>query len=240
MSYPCLMCGRFSLKAADVQKIAKRFDAKPTVSLSAEVKPRYNIAPSQQVLVVKAVGSERELVQMKWGLIPHWAKDPAIGNRLINARAETLAEKPAYRDAFKTRRCLVPCDAFYEWKAIGAGKQPFAFALPGDELFALAGLWEEWVNPEGDERVESVVLITTTPNRVVSAVHDRMPVILRPDEESDWLTAPPHAAAKLLKPYEGEMKRHEVSQRLNTAAFDDASLLLPPLNDLPLFNPGGA
>ena len=229
------MCGRFSLKASEVKKIAERFAAKPGQGFSCELKPRYNIAPTQQVLVVKSDGTNRELVQMKWGLIPHWAKAPAIGNRLINARAETLYDKPAYRDPFNLRRCLVPCDTFYEWKALASGRQPVAFSLADDALFALAALWDAWINPETRERVESVVLITTAPNELVSTVHNRMPVILQPNDEELWLTGAPSAAANLLKPYPGEMKAKEVSQRLNSAAYDGPDLLLPPTSDLPLF-----
>jgi putative SOS response-associated peptidase YedK len=221
------MCGRFSLKAADLQRLAKRFDAKPRVGASLVVAPRYNIAPSQQILAVKADGAQRELCLMKWGLIPSWAKDPAIGFKMTNARAETVREKPSYRGPFRSRRCLVPCDAFYEWKTLPDGKQPFAFSLADDSVFALAALWDSWTDPSSKETIESVSLITTTPNDVVSAVHDRMPVILHEADEATWLHGAPDDAARLMKPYDGPMKTWQVSRRLNVARTDDASLLHP-------------
>lgn len=226
------MCGRFSLKTADVQKLAKRFKAAPSPRLPAHLEPRYNIAPVQHVLVVRTADAARELVQMKWGLIPHWVKDASIMSRLINARSETVAERPAYRVPFQSKRCLVPCDAFYEWKGGPGGKHPFAFTLPDDHVFALAGLWDSWLNPETNETLETVVLLTTTANRIVAPIHDRMPVLLREADEEDWLHAPPASAKKLLKPYDGEMKCTPVSRRLNSAKIDNADVLIPFTPDL--------
>lgn len=162
--------------ASTVEELARAFEAATSLDMAA----RYNVAPGQGVPVVRlANGGERRMELLRWGLVPFWAKDPGIGYKMINARAETVAQKPAYREAFKRRRCLIPADGFYEWEKLpGRGKQPHYFRLHSGEPFAFAGLWERWEGEEG--LMESCALITTTPNAAVGAVHDRMPTILPP------------------------------------------------------------
>ncbi len=215
------MCGRFTqAQIAELDReIFKLLGVPP-------LEPRYNIAPTEEAAVVRAAGaagaageaSNRRLDLLRWGLIPSGASDPAIGNRLINARAETVAQKPSFRSAFKYRRCLVPADGFYEWQKTQHGKQPYSVRMAAAEVFALAGLWERWEGAAGGA-VESFTIITTTPNELVERLHDRMPVILRPDEFDRWLD--PHyrdtsALHRLLRPYPAnEMTAHPVSRYVN-------------------------
>jgi putative SOS response-associated peptidase YedK len=188
--------------------------------------PRYNIAPTQQVPTIRQSTKEprRILSTMKWGLIPAWAKDASTGASLINARAETAAEKPAFRDALQQRRCLIPSDGFFEWKKLGKGTQPYCFALRDDGVFAFAGLWERW----HDSRVvtESCSIVTTVANAVTADIHDRMPVILSPDDYDLWLDPGLHdvmALAELMKPYDSRlMKKFPVSARVSDVRNDDA------------------
>jgi putative SOS response-associated peptidase YedK len=175
------MCGRFTL-ATNLGAIAKRFGVARFLDGGA---PRYNIAPTQPVIVVNDDGTRR-LTQMQWGLIPSWAKDPAIGNRMINARAETVATKPAFRVALRKRRCLIPADGFYEWQPVGRRKQPVYITLKTREPFSFAGLWETWTAPDGQE-VKSCTIITTDANALLKPIHDRMPVILTREAEGVWL-----------------------------------------------------
>lgn len=210
------MCGRYS-QSKDPAKLASRFGAD---SGGAAIRPHANIAPGQEapVVIVEEApgrGGRRVLRLLRWGLIPSWAKDPAIGHRLFNARGETLAQKPSFRTPFFRRRCLVPADAFYEWRKnpLGRGKTPYRIALKSGEPFAMAGLWDRWVGPEG-RAVSTFAIITTEANEALRPVHDRMPVILDPPEEETWLN--PDSEFKglmdLLNPYPGElMKAHEVS-----------------------------
>ena len=169
---------------------------------------------------------QRELVALRWGLIPGWAKDPAIGNRMINARAETVAEKPAYRAAFRRRRCLVPADGFYEWQRIGRRKQPYFIHMRDDGPFALAGLWESWEGPD-NSLIESFTVVTTEPNRVVEPIHNRMPVILDQSDYDLWLdsaTEDAQVLAPLLVPYPAEsMESYPVSSQVNNPAHEDPS-----------------
>jgi putative SOS response-associated peptidase YedK len=176
------MCGRFTLKTRP-EVLAEHFELTEVPG----VEPRYNIAPTQAVAVVKMTPETggRQLSMLRWGLIPSWADDPSIGNRMINARAETVAEKPAYRSAFRLRRCLVPADGFYEWAKANGAKQPHYFQLKDGGPFAFAGLWERWA--KGKEPIESCTLLTTEANEVVSPVHQRVPVILEPKEYGRWL-----------------------------------------------------
>ena len=178
------MCGRFTLKTSRA-KNAELIGSSKSLPL---FEPRYNIAPSQPVLAVRIEPErgEREGTMLKWGLIPSWAKEPSIGNNLINARADTIAEKPAFRSAFKKRRCIVLADGFYEWGQTGpGGKTPYYFQMKDGSPFALAGLWDRW--EKGEEPVESCTLITTEANGVVGPVHDRMPVILDSESFARWL-----------------------------------------------------
>lgn len=188
------MCGRYTVSSpGDVIAEVFSLDAPPELAV------RWNVAPTQQVPIVRvsASGGRRELAMVRWGLIPSWAKDPEIGNRMINARAETLAEKPAYRGPLKRQRCLVVADGFYEWKPEGKRKQPWYFRRPDGRPFGIAGLWSRWADPSvGD--VESCTLVTTTPNALAATVHDRMPAILAAEQFELWLDPTVTDAARLL------------------------------------------
>ena len=216
------MCGRFSI-FADPERLAERFDA----GLPPEgLRPRYNAAPTQSLPVL--LNEEDRVIQLlRWGLVPFWAKDPSIGSQMINARAETLAEKPAFRNALKKRRCLVLADGFYEWQKTLTGKAPMRITLASGEPFAFAGLWENWDLPEGD-KLRTFTIITTSPNELVAPIHNRMPVILRPEHEPLWLDndAEPSAWLDVLRPYPSElMKAYPVSKRVNFVGNDDAEVV---------------
>ncbi|MBP7694008.1 MAG: SOS response-associated peptidase [Anaerolineales bacterium] len=218
------MCGRFTL-TVDPSQLAAAFDlAAPP---PPELVPRYNIAPTQPVAVI-ANTEPRRIELFRWGLIPMWAKDAKIGHSLINARAETVAEKPAFRAAFKQRRCLVLADGFYEWRREAAGKTPMYIQLKDGRPFALAGLWETWQTPAG-ETWRTCTVITTTPNRLMTPIHDRMPVILPPAAYAAWLTPgslPAVEALALLQPYDPEaMTARPVSTRVNNPRVDAPDLL---------------
>lgn len=223
------MCGRYSLSQSG-ETIASAFDLAdiPTVS------PHYNIAPTQPVPVIRAVeGAEREFTYLNWGLIPSWSKDPGIGARLINARAETVAEKPSFRAAFKRRRCLLVADGFYEWHRSPDGKQPYYFHLDDHQPFGLAGLWECWENGAGDV-IESCTILTTEANEVLCPVHDRMPVILDRQDYDLWLDPEMQQADRvqiLLRPYSPEaMHSYPVSSRVNNPRNDTAECVQPVEN----------
>jgi putative SOS response-associated peptidase YedK len=213
------VCGRYTLKAPR-EAIAEAFD----LANVPQLLPRFNIAPPQPVPVVRLdpTSGERSLAFLQWGLIPSWADDPAIGNRLINARADTVAEKPAFRSAFKKRRCLVPADGFYEWKREN-GKTPYYFRLKDESPFAFAGLWERW--EKGDEPLESCTLITCAANGVVGAVHNRMPVILKPDDYTRWLDSEQPRAevlVRLLAPLPDDwLAAHPVGKLVNNPSHED-------------------
>lgn len=194
--------------------------------------PRFNIAPAQSVPVIRQHPKEplRQLSLMKWGLIPHWAKDPSIAAGTINAKSETAATKPAFRDPFRLRRCLIPADGFYEWRRKGGSKQPYCFEVSGGELFAFAGLWDGWKDSNG-RWVKTCSILTTTPNAVITTIHDRMPVILYPDYYDVWLDPEVRdvaAVTKLLKPYDvTPMRCYAVSTRINSVANDDEECSRP-------------
>jgi putative SOS response-associated peptidase YedK len=215
------MCGRYRLSKRK-QLVEEYFDTTPW---EQHWNPRFNIAPTQPVPVIRQHPKEplRQLSLMKWGLIPHWAKGPSIAACTINAKSETAATKPAFRDPLKYRRCLIPADAFYEWKRTGTSKQPFCFEMNDGELFAFAGLWDGWKDTSG-KWVKTCSLLTTTPNAVTSAIHDRMPVILDPDCYDLWLDPGVRdvaAVEKLLKPYDATLMRcYPVSTRINRVAND--------------------
>lgn len=218
------MCGRYRLSRRK-QIIAQHFDA---ISDAEDWTPRYNVAPTQPVPVIRQHPTEptRHLSQMRWGLIPSWSKDASGAARMINARSETAHTLPAFRDAMKYRRCLVPADAFYEWKRSGTVKQPYCFEVRGGELFAFAGLWEGWKDPSS-AWIKSCTILTTTPNAVTGAIHDRMPVILEPSDYDLWLdpgmkdTA---AISDLLTPFDASaMRCYPISSRINQVAKDDES-----------------
>lgn len=174
------MCGRYSLSTPSA--IKAHFD----VPFPDDLSPRYNIAPSQLATVIRVRDGVRELALMRWGLVPFWTKDRAIGNRMINARAETITTKPAYRRALASQRCLVPADGFYEWEQDGKRKIPFWFHREGRGLFAFAGLWDRWRDPKGEE-LETFAIVTTEANNFMKSFHDRMPHILAPADYDQWL-----------------------------------------------------
>ncbi len=223
------MCGRFTLRAP-ASLIAEQFSLFDLPSLP----PRYNIAPTQTVAVVRQVGepggAARELVNLRWGLIPHWAKDPAIGNKMINARSESVAEKPAYRTALRRRRCLVAADGFYEWQPGGRRKQPYFIHMKDDKPFGFAGLWETWEGPE-NSYIESCTIITTDANALMAPIHDRMPVIVEPTDYDLWLDTSiqdPTRFLPLLRPYQaGLLVAEPVGTRVNSPANDDAACTAP-------------
>jgi len=222
------MCGRYKLSRRK-QVVEEYFDA---ASSEEDWSPRYNVAPTQPIPVIRQHPKEpiRELSLMRWGLIPSWAKDASGAARMINARSETASTKPAFRDALKSRRCLIPADGFYEWLRTGKSKQPYCFEVNDGELFAFAGLWERWKNPSG-EWIKTCSILTTTPNAVTAPVHDRMPVILDTDGYDLWLDPGMtnlDAASDLLKPFDARLMRSfPVSTRINSVVNDDAECSRP-------------
>lgn len=218
------MCGRFTLVSPFVA-VAERF----RLAEPAGLRPRYNIAPGQEILCVLGDGKNR-LESLRWGLIPSWAKDPAIGNRLINARAETLAEKPSFRQAFARRRCLVVADGFYEWRSAGKRKVPVYIFLKSRTPFGFAGLYETWKAPDGTV-IRTCTIITTEANDLLRPIHDRMPVILPERVEGDWLDPAETRLERLqslLRPFPpDEMDAYEVTPVVNNAAHDTPDCILP-------------
>ncbi len=197
------MCGRYAIAEADMAVLRERFVVQEPFGTFS---PAHNVKPTQAAPVVVTQNGARHLATMRWGLIPPWAKDPAIASKTFNARAETVADKPSFRHAFRRRRCLIPATGFYEWQKEGRRKVPFEFVVGDGELFAFAGLYETWQSPTG-EAVKTYTLITTTPNELVAAVHNRMPVILPRDVEAVWLDSHIEDATllqSLLVPYPAE------------------------------------
>jgi putative SOS response-associated peptidase YedK len=223
------VCNRYRLTHSK-QYLSERFQALD--ESGPEDHPRYNIAPTQQVLVVRKEKGEkvRHLTTMRWGLIPSWAKDMSIGNKTLNARSETVTTTPAFRESIVKKRCLIPADGFYEWRKMGSVKQPYCFEVGDGEVFALAGLWDEWTSPDG-EVIESCTILTTGPNSLVEELHDRMPVIVPQEKYDLWLDPDVTDFAgirDLLRPYEATlMRRHPVSTKLNNAKHDDAESAAP-------------
>ena len=234
------MCGRFTLKTA-VGELAERFG----LPERPDLEPRYNIAPTQPVATVLVLTGEREFRLMRWGLVPPWAKDLSVGSRMINARAETVAEKPAFRSALRARRCLIMADGFYEWQRTGTVKQPYYVAMADGRPFAFAGLWERWQGspkagesalgtpspPGGGEAVESCTIITTDANQLVAAFHERMPVILDAEAFELWLdpaVTDPARVLPLLRPYPaGKMLAWPVSTAVNRPGHESGELIKP-------------
>jgi putative SOS response-associated peptidase YedK len=224
------MCGRFTLTQS-AKQLAKHFQLEE----EPQFVPGYNIAPSQPVPVIRAGKAvQRQFDYLYWGLIPSWSKDPTIGARLINARSETVTEKPSFRAAFKRRRCLIAADGFYEWqqgaKKTGTKKQPFYFQLQDHQPFGFAGLWEIWHSPEGDE-VESCTILTAPANEQMQPIHNRMPVILSPDDYDLWLdpnVQSPDRILPLLRPYPDEQMQHyPVSTLVNSPSNDSPDCIVP-------------
>lgn len=222
------MCGRYRLSRRK-QIIDEHFDS---ISGDEDWTPRYNIAPTQAVPIIRQHPKKprRELSLVRWGLIPSWAKDPSGAAQMINARAETAATQPAFREVFLSRRCLVSADGFYEWARTGKAKQPYCFEVNNGELFAFAGLWDRWRDSSG-QWVRSCSILTTTPNAVTSAVHDRMPVILDEVDYDLWLDPGMKnvdTLSEMLKPYDARMMGcYPVSTRLNQVRNDDAECAMP-------------
>ena len=225
------MCGRYRL-STHPHALYEQFALEMVNPDEREVPPRYNIAPTQPVLAVRArPDGKRELVLLHWGLIPGWAKEPSIGNRMINARAETVAEKPSFRTALRRRRCLIPADGFYEWRASARGpKQPFDIARGDGAPFAFAGLWEHWQGPNGEE-IESCAVVTTAANRLMSPIHSRMPVVLAPEDYAAWLASTGEKAddvLPLLAPREwAGMRARPVGTFVNNARHEGPQCLAP-------------
>ena len=217
------MCGRYALKAPS-SELASRFKLDEVVDVAS----RYNIAPGTDIPTIRrSPEGKRVMHLLRWGLVPHWAKDPSIGAKLSNARGETVADKPSFRDAFQRRRCLVPADGFYEWKTEDKQKQPYYFSLKSGEPFALGGVWESWRAPDGNI-LRTCCLITTGPNEIMQPVHDRMPVIVSPNDYEAWLTGEVDDALGLVRPYRtDEMQAWAVSRRVSRSGEEGADLVWP-------------
>jgi len=219
------MCGRFSMFTY-IKALKNRFKIDDILT---SIEPRYNIAPAQKIATVVQYES-RQLVEMKWGLVPSWAKDSKIGNRLINARAETVATKPAFQSAFKKRRCLILADSFFEWQKSGDVKTPMLIRLKSEETFAMAGLYEYWKMKSG-KTLESCAIVTTAANEFMKPIHDRMPVILRPENEDSWLDSElqeVQEVTRLLEPVDFDlMESYEVSTYVNSPRNQDSNVIRP-------------
>ena len=215
------MCGRFAFYSPSEATTAL-FGARGGY---AEIEKRYNIAPTQQVAAIREDQlGKRELTMLRWGLVPSWAKDPAIGNRMINARAETVAEKPSFRSAYRHRRCAILADGFYEWRKEGDGKTPWFITTADDSPFAFAGLWESWNDKETGESLQTTTIITADANDFMSSLHHRMPVILQPDTADRWFSGDNellHEIAEITP----ELKAWPVDRRVNNARNEGAELI---------------
>jgi len=219
------MCGRYTL--SEPGDLFQELGVEPP----EDFQPRYNVAPTQTLPAVRATagGDGRELVELRWGLVPFWADEPSIGNRMINARSETAAKKPAFRQAFRKRRCLLPADGFYEWAKEGGQKQPYHIFLEGHRPFTFAGLWEHWAR--GEDVIESFTILTTDPAPDIEHLHDRMPVILPPDVRDLWLdpgVEDAEALRQLLRPYPGnDLAFVPVSRVVNSPKNDRPECVQP-------------
>lgn len=220
------MCGRYQI-VTDAQALYDAFQVE--AELNAASPARYNVAPASDQLVILSEGGHRVARWHRWGLIPHWAKDTAIGYKTINARGESVAAKPAFRAAFRQRRCLVPATGFYEWKALARGKQPYLIRLSGGELFSFAGLWETWTGPEGE--VRSFTIITTGPNELMARIHDRMPAIISREHYARWLDPAlqdPAQIQPMIASYPAKkMQAVPVSAKINNARNQGVELIEP-------------
>jgi putative SOS response-associated peptidase YedK len=239
------MCGRFTLSQIQPDLLAQAFNLDGVPDL----KPRYNIAPTQIVPAILRPTAEasRQWVPLKWGLVPSWSKDPTIGTRMINARAETILEKPSFRTPFQKQRCLIPADGFYEWQATDDGKQPYYIRKKDRSLFAFAGLWDYWEH--NNEVISSCTIITTEPNQLIKPIHHRMAVMLQPDDYDLWLASDPgdlYPLIDLLKPFpDEEMEVYPVSTTVNNARHDATDCIeqveieIKPKSDKPKEESGG-
>ena len=218
------MCGRYAIVLESGGTLQRRFSLEESLD---DPRPRFNVAPTQTLPVITR-NSPNRAEMMRWGLIPSWAKDASIGSRMINARAETVAEKPAFRRPLRTQRCLVPATGFYEWKRDGDSKSPHFIHLPDEPLFAFAGLYDTWRDPDG-QTVKTYTILTTEANAVMAGIHNRMPVILRREDEDEWLdptNSEPEHLLPLLRPYpSGAMAAYPVSRMVNSPQNDAPALL---------------
>ena len=219
------MCGRF-VRGSSISEIADEFNADYT---GIDIKPSYNITPGQNIVLVTGQGG-KNIVLCKWGFIPSWSKDPSIGNRMINARSETVAEKTAFRGAFRKQRCLIAANGFYEWRKTGSGKTPVYISLRSRGIFGFAGLYSTWISPAKRE-ICTTTILTTNANKVLENIHDRMPVIISRENESIWLDytiADKEALEPLLKPYPSEeIRLTEVSKYVNSPRNDSSDCIKP-------------
>ena len=218
------MCGRFMLKSS-IDEIAKLFgiDQRPNL------RPRYNIAPTQDTAIIRQTSEGRELAMLRFGLVPHWADDPKVGYKMINARGETVDRLPSFRDAYKMRRCLIPTDGFFEWQTVDASekspKQPFWIRRPDEEPFAFAGIHERWRSADGERTIESFAIVTTNANRRLTPIHHRMPVVLAPETYSPWLDLD-RDPRPLIGPCPDDwLEPFMIGQAINKPANDDESVL---------------
>lgn len=230
------MCGRYTI-VHDLASVCERFGVRP---LPFDPGPRYNIAPTQGVPIIINDGGRRELLLAQWGLVPFWARDPEIGSRLINARAETLAEKASFKHALARRRCLIPADGFYEWLRTGGSTQPYYIRRTDQALFAFAGLWEEWGSPDGSPLI-SCAIITVEPNALLAPIHNRMPAILSEEQEEPWMagvSARPRSTARteppeerwrgMLRPWPGDdLEAYAVSRAVNNPRYTGQDCIDP-------------
>lgn len=223
------MCGRYTITIS-LEELMLRFHIDSEFKLYH--RPRYNVAPGQLVLAVINDGQRNRIGELKWGLVPSWAKEQSIGSKMINARAETVAEKPAYRIPLERKRCLIPADGFYEWKKKddGKGKQPMRIIMKNEAVFAMAGLYETWTTPDGG-KLSTCTIITTSPNRLMADIHDRMPVILQPEDEAVWLDRSIRDTTRLLdmlKPYPAEqMTAYPVAAGVGNVNNDGEDCIRP-------------
>ena len=216
------MCGRFAFYSPS-EATAALFGA----NTSTEVVPRYNIAPTQFVAAVRRDEQDApELAMLRWGLVPFWAKDPSIGNRMINARSETVAEKPSFRNAYKKRRCLILADGFYEWRKEGDGKTPYYISLADGSPFAFAGIWENWNSKESDESLQSTAIITAAASDFMAQLHQRMPVVVRPEQADRWLAGDAELLSEVID-NSPEFRAWPVDRKVNNARNEDAALIDP-------------
>ncbi len=216
------MCGRFAFYSPS-EATAALFGA----TSSTEVVPRYNIAPTQFIAAVRAdAQGAAELAMLRWGLVPFWAKDPSIGNRMINARAETVAEKPSFRSAYKKRRCLILADGFYEWRKEGDGKTPYFISRADGSPFAFAGLWEEWNSKESEESLQTTAIITTAANDFMAQLHQRMPVVMLPEQAERWLGGDMEMLSEVID-NPPAFRAWPVDRKVNNARNEDAALIDP-------------
>ena len=221
------MCGRFGLTRPDALKL-ERFG----ISELPRLIGRYNIPPGSEVLVVRERKGHTEAEMIRWGLVPSWANDPSIGHRMANVRAETALEKSSFRAAMQKRRCLIPADVFYEWRDVPGQKRrtPYAVAMGEGEIFALGGLWEAWRSRESSTWLITCAILTTQPNNLLQPIHDRMPVIVRPDDYQAWIDPGTTIGAlrKLVAPFAAEdMRAWEIGLQVNDPKVDDASVIAP-------------